>query len=226
MTAQNDGSGAPDRARWVLSAMRIAEIHVFAVPLPVKGGPYTMANAEVWSLELDGREGGLRRRPRWLGRDLPGRPHLPAPPRAGRRAALAEMAPGLIGADPLGPVALRRRMDGLPERAPLRQGGHRHRRPRPDGQALRDAVADLLGGAVTERVPSYYAIGRGRARRDRPHRAGQGGGGLPAPPGQDRRSAGRDRHRGGAQGLGAGGQAGAARRGRQPRPARPGTPSG
>ena len=28
-----------------------AEIHVFAVPLPVKGGPYTMANAEVWSLD-------------------------------------------------------------------------------------------------------------------------------------------------------------------------------
>ena len=30
--------------------MRIAELHIHQVELPVKNGPYTMANAEVWSL--------------------------------------------------------------------------------------------------------------------------------------------------------------------------------
>ena len=93
--------------------MKIAEIHVFAVPLPVKGGPYTMANAEVWSLDStvvkvvcdDGLVG-------W-GETCPVGPTYQPHHAFGARAALAEMAPGLIGADPLGPVALRRRMDGL-----------------------------------------------------------------------------------------------------------------
>lgn len=30
--------------------MRIAELHIYAHELPVKNGPYTMANAQVWSL--------------------------------------------------------------------------------------------------------------------------------------------------------------------------------
>ena len=31
--------------------MRIAEIHIYAHDLPVKNGPYTMANAQVWALD-------------------------------------------------------------------------------------------------------------------------------------------------------------------------------
>ena len=31
--------------------MRIAEIHIYAHDLPVKNGPYTMAKAEVYSLD-------------------------------------------------------------------------------------------------------------------------------------------------------------------------------
>jgi L-alanine-DL-glutamate epimerase-like enolase superfamily enzyme len=71
------------------------------------------------------------------------------------------MAAGLIGADPLGPVALRRRMDGL-------LNGHRYAKATIDiaahdlmGKRYGVRVADLLGGAVTERVPSYYATGVG-----------------------------------------------------------------
>ncbi|TIL82122.1 MAG: mandelate racemase, partial [Mesorhizobium sp.] len=84
-------------------------------------------------------------------------PHHPK----GARAALDEMAQGLIGADPLQPVALRRRMDGL-------LNGHRYAKAAVDmaaydimGKQFGMRVADLLGGAVTERVPSYYALGIG-----------------------------------------------------------------
>ena len=31
--------------------MKIKEIHVYAHDLPVKNGPYTMANAKVWALD-------------------------------------------------------------------------------------------------------------------------------------------------------------------------------
>lgn len=31
--------------------MKIGEIHIYAHELPVKNRPYTMANAEVWSLD-------------------------------------------------------------------------------------------------------------------------------------------------------------------------------
>lgn len=67
----------------------------------------------------------------------------------------------MIGAEPLQPVALRRRMDGL-------LNGHRYAKAAVDmaaydimGKQFGMRVADLLGGAVTERVPSYYALGIG-----------------------------------------------------------------
>ena len=31
--------------------MKIAELHLYQYDLPVKNGPYTMANAEVWTLD-------------------------------------------------------------------------------------------------------------------------------------------------------------------------------
>ena len=31
--------------------MKISEIHIYQHDLPVKNGPYTMANAQVWSLD-------------------------------------------------------------------------------------------------------------------------------------------------------------------------------
>lgn len=137
--------------------MKISEIHVFAVPLPVTDGPYRMANAEVWLLDStvvkvvcdDGLVG-------W-GETCPVGPTYQPHHATGARAALAEIAPGLIGADPLQPVALRRRMDG-------RLNGHRYAKAAVDiavhdlmGKRYGARVADLLGGAVTERVPSYYS---------------------------------------------------------------------
>lgn len=139
----------------------IAEIHVFSCALPVKNGPYRTANAEVRSLDTtvvklvsdDGLVG-------W-GETCPVGPTYQPHHAAGARAALAEIAPGLIGADPLQPVALRRRMDRC-------LNGHRYAKAAIDiaahdlmGKRYRARVADLLGGAVTERVPSYYSLSVG-----------------------------------------------------------------
>lgn len=141
--------------------MRITEIHVYAHDLPVKDGPYRMANAEVWSLDTTivkiVTDTGLVG---W-GETCPVGPTYQPHHALGARAALAEMAQGLIGANPLQPLALRRRMDGL-------LNGHRYAKAAIDiaahdllGKATGLRVADLLGGAITENVPSYYATGVG-----------------------------------------------------------------
>jgi len=141
--------------------MKIKEVHIYSHQLPVRNGPYTMANAKVWSLDTtlvklvtdNGVVG-------W-GETCPVGPTYQPHHALGARAALTEMAQGLIGANPLQPVALRRRMDGL-------LNGHRYAKAAVDiaaydvmGKHLGVRVADLLGGAVTENVPSYYATGVG-----------------------------------------------------------------
>lgn len=141
--------------------MKITEIHVYAHDLPVRGGPYTMANAEVWSLDTTlvklVTDAGLVG---W-GETCPVGPTYQPHHAKGARAALEEIAPGLIGADPLTPILLRRRMDSL-------LNGHRYAKAAVDiaahdllGKQYGIRVADLLGGAETERVPSYYATGVG-----------------------------------------------------------------
>ncbi len=122
-----------------------------------------MANAQVWSLEStllklvtdDGIIG-------W-GETCPVGPTYAPSHARGAQAALQEMAPGLLGADPLKPLILYRRLDGL-------LNGHRYAKAAIDiavhdimGKALGLRVADLLGGAETERLPSYYATGVGSA---------------------------------------------------------------
>ncbi len=140
--------------------MKITEIHVYAHDLPVKNGPYTMANAKVWALDTTlvkiVTDTGLVG---W-GETCPVGPTYQPHHAKGARAALAEMGQGLIGAT-LHPLALRRRMDGL-------LNGHRYAKAAIDiaahdllGKATGMRVADLLGGAVTENVPSYYATGVG-----------------------------------------------------------------
>ncbi len=141
--------------------MRIAEIHIFSHILPVKNGPYTIASSTVHSLDTTlvkiVSENGLVG---W-GETCPVGPTYQPQHAAGARAALAEMAQGLIGADPLQPLVLRRRMDRL-------LNGHRYAKAAVDiaaydimGKQFKTRVADLLGGAMTERVPSYYASGIG-----------------------------------------------------------------
>ena len=141
--------------------MRIKELDIYQYDLPVKNGPYTMANAEVWALDTTlvrivtdtGATG-------W-GETCPVGPTYAEAHASGARAALIEMAPGLIGTAVL-PLAVQRKMAGL-------LNGHNYAKAAVDiavhdalGKATGLSVSDLLGGAVTDRVPSYYATGVGR----------------------------------------------------------------
>lgn len=140
--------------------MKITEIHIYSHDLPVRDGPYTMASGEVWSLDTTlvklVSDTGLVG---W-GETCPVGTTYAEAHAGGARAALTEMAEGLIGAD-LWPVGLNRRMHGL-------LNGHNYAKAAIDiaahdllGRHLGVSVADLLGGAVTDRVPSYYATGVG-----------------------------------------------------------------
>lgn len=140
--------------------MKIKEIHVYQHALPVQNGPYVMASGAVYELQTslvrlvgeDGTEG-------W-GETCPIGPTYAEAHTAGAQAALQLLAEGLIGAEAW-PVSLYRRMNGL-------LNGHNYAKAAIDiaahdlvGKSLGLRVADLLGGAVTERVPSYYATGVG-----------------------------------------------------------------
>jgi L-alanine-DL-glutamate epimerase-like enolase superfamily enzyme len=140
--------------------MKIKEIHIYSHDLPVRNGPYTMANAEVWALDTTlvklVADNGLVG---W-GETCPVGPTYAESHAAGARAALQQMAPGLIGAG-VTPLTLHRRMDGL-------LNGHSYARAAIDiaahdllGKQYGVSVSTLLGGAVTDRVPSYYATGVG-----------------------------------------------------------------
>ena len=141
--------------------MKIVEIHVYSHDLPVKDGPYRIASSTVWSLQSTivklVTDSGLTG---W-GETCPVGPTYQPQHAGGAVAALSEMAPGLLGLDLTHPLALRRAMDGL-------LCGHNYAKAAVDiaahdllGKHYGVRVADLLGGAVTDRVPSYYATGIG-----------------------------------------------------------------
>jgi len=120
-----------------------------------------MANAEVWALDTTlvrvVSDTGLVG---W-GETCPIGPTYAAAHAKGARAAISEMAPGLIGTEVL-PLTVRRRMNDL-------LNGHNYAKAAIDiavydliGKATGFTVADLLGGAVTNRIPSYYATGVGK----------------------------------------------------------------
>lgn len=140
--------------------MKIKEIHIYAHDLPVKNGPYTMANAKVYALDTTLvkiiADNGLIG---W-GETCPVGPTYAESHAAGARAALETMAQGLVGANIL-PLSLHRAMDG-------QLNGHNYAKAAID-IAAHDllakhygvSVAELLGGATTDQVPSYYATGVG-----------------------------------------------------------------
>ncbi len=140
--------------------MKIKEIHIYQHDLPVKSGPYTMANAEVWALDTTlvriVTDSGVTG---W-GETCPVGPTYAEAHAKGARAALMEMAPSMVGCEVL-PLAAHRRMNSL-------LNGHNYAKAAVDiavhdalGKATGLSVSDLLGGAVTDRVPSYYATGVG-----------------------------------------------------------------
>ena len=138
--------------------MRIKQIDIFSFDLPVKGKAYTMARASVTHLDttivkLTSNNGLVG----W-GETCPVGPLYAESHAAGARAALAQIAPGLIGCEVL-PLNIHRCMDNQLK-------GHNYARAAIDmaaydllGKHLKLPVADLLGGAATKRIPSYYATG-------------------------------------------------------------------
>ena len=141
--------------------MRITHIQIFQKDLPVKGGAYTFSNASLAALDTTlvkiTTENGLTGWGETCPLGTTYQPHHAA----GARAALQVLAPALIGADPTTFAQLHRQMDAT-------LSGHAYAKAAID-IACHDLtakhygirVADLLGGAVTETVPSYYVTGIG-----------------------------------------------------------------
>ncbi|MER9254401.1 mandelate racemase/muconate lactonizing enzyme family protein [Mesorhizobium sp. M0598] len=138
--------------------MRIDQINVYKVKLPVKGSTYRMASDDVDALDStiveivtdDGLTG-------W-GETCPVGPVYQPHHALGARAAIAEIAPGLIGAE-IASIRL------LAKRMGERLNGHDYAKAAFDiafldllGQRLGVPVSTLLGGALTDRVPSYYSL--------------------------------------------------------------------
>lgn len=138
--------------------MRIAEIHLYQHDLPVNGKAYTMANAVVTSLDSTivkiVADNGLVG---W-GETCPVGSTYAESHAKGARAAIAQMASGLLGVA-VEPLTVHRQMDSL-------LNGHHYARAAIDiaiydllGKHLGVSVSTLLGGAAAEQVPSYYATG-------------------------------------------------------------------
>lgn len=140
--------------------MRISELHLYRHDLPVLGGAFVMANARVESLEttlvrLVADNGCIG----W-GETCPVGPTYAEAHAPGAQAALLRLAPALIGAEVL-PLPVRERMNRS-------LCGHRYAKAAVDiavydllGRHCGLSVAALLGGALTQRVPSYYSLGVG-----------------------------------------------------------------
>lgn len=137
--------------------MRIEQINVYRALLPVVGGAYRMASATVEALDSTVVEIVADNGLSGWGETCPVGPVYQPHHALGARAALEEICPGLIGADAMSPRAVARLMDG-------RLSGHGYAKAAIDigvldllGRHLDVSVGTLLGGALTDRVPSYYS---------------------------------------------------------------------
>lgn len=136
--------------------MKIAELHIYAHDLPVKNAPYRMAMTEVWALpttivRLVSDTGVVG----W-GETCPVGATYAEMHVGGVQAALRAIGQGMIGYD-VASLLLHQRMDGL-------LNGHNYAKAAIDiaahdlmGRAFGVPVATLLGGALTDRIPSYYS---------------------------------------------------------------------
>lgn len=137
--------------------MKIAAIRLYAVSLPVVGGEYRMSSttnrvlhSTVLEMETDTGLVGY-------GEVCPAGSVYQPQHSLGARAALEEICPALIGCDPLLSENIARTMEAT-------LNGSRYAKAAVDialwdiaGKHYGARVCDLLGGAVRERVPSYYS---------------------------------------------------------------------
>ncbi len=141
--------------------MRIKELHIYQKDLVLTQGPYTFAGTSLDALDTTivkiVSETGLVG---W-GETCPLGPTYQPQHATGARAAIGQIAPGLMGENALTPLTLKRTMDaGL--------NGHNYAKAAIDiaimdlvGKHHGIRVCDLLGGATGDKVPSYAALAIG-----------------------------------------------------------------
>ena len=139
--------------------MKIAEIHIYQHDLPVVGPAYKMSLSQVTKLDTTIVEVVTNTGISGFGETCPVGPTYQPAHAAGARAAIAEIAPHLIGLEPLTIGTVQRRMHQA-------LAGHNYAKAALDialwdiaGKVHGMRVCDLLGGAARERVQSYYAVG-------------------------------------------------------------------
>lgn len=141
--------------------MRLASIQIYQKDLPITDGPYVMSTMTLSAIDSTivkvTTDCGLVG---W-GEIAPLGPVYQPQHALGARAALCQMAPDLIGFAFQHPLQLQRRMEEL-------LNGHAYAKAALDiaawdllGKSRGLRVCDLLGGAVREQVPAYYAVNKG-----------------------------------------------------------------
>ncbi len=138
--------------------MRITEIRMYQHDLPVKGGLYQMSTSQVSALDTTVVEIRTDEGISGFGETCPLGSGYQPQFAAGDRAAIGEMAPHLIGLDPRLTNLVYHRMDAV-------LMGSSSAKTAIDvacwdllGKATGMPVHDLLGGAYTDRVLSYWGI--------------------------------------------------------------------
>lgn len=137
---------------------RINEIHIYHYDLPVVGPAYRMALSQLTHLDTTLVEIVCESGLSGFGEVCPlGNTYQPAHPQ-GARAALETIAPHLVGMNPVHTGLAYAKMN-------LALSGHAYAKAALDialwdlkGKILGVSLSELLGGAVYEQVPSYYAI--------------------------------------------------------------------
>jgi L-alanine-DL-glutamate epimerase-like enolase superfamily enzyme len=139
--------------------MKITEIRVYQVDLPVKNGPYTFSGGALYDVDSTVIEVVTDKGLVGYGECCPHGPVFAPEHALGARAALAEMAPHLIGENPLHINRIISKMEN-------HLCGHGYAKAAIDiamwdlaGKFYGTRICDLLGGAHSEEVVSYYTTG-------------------------------------------------------------------
>ena len=143
--------------------MKISEIHIYQKQQAIVDGPYVMSTMTLTSIDATiiklVTDTGIVG---W-GEVTPLGPAYQPQHALGARAALCHLAPTLIGVNCLSPLVLQRHMDD-------HLNGHNYAKAAIDfavmdiiGKHHKVRVCDLLGGAVREQLPAYFAISKGAA---------------------------------------------------------------
>lgn len=139
--------------------MKIAEIHIYQIDLPVKNGPYTYSGGALYEVDSTIVELVTDTGLKAYGECCPVGPTYAAEHAPGARAALAQISPPLIGQNPLNMNAIHANIEN-------HLYGHAYAKAAIDialwdlaGKHYGARVCDLLGGAQCENVASYYTTG-------------------------------------------------------------------